>query len=137
MGESQGGLGGDGRLGQLPPEILAAPYALAITARQRAQLCEAMAPAARAATLQEPFSDGVHQRLRALRRRLREEIERTFARELEGHGFEERRELLEALTATATFTHWDSLRRYQGLSRARAEKVLERSLSALLGRPTR
>jgi len=118
----------------LKPVELRAPLAQRVSdfARQRARLCEAMAPAARAAALHEPFSDGVHQRLRQLRRRLREEIERTFLPELERASFEERRELLEALTATATFAHWDSLRRYQGLSRARAEKVLERSVAALL-----
>lgn len=104
-------------------------------ARQRARLCESMAPAARAAQIQEPFSEGLYQRLRVLRRRLREGIERTFARELDGLGFEARRELLEALTASASFSHWDGLRRYQGLSRARAERVLELSLSALLARP--
>lgn len=105
--------------------------------RQRAQLYESMAPAARAAQIQESFSEGLAQRLRALRRRSRQAIERAFARELDSLGFQERRELLEALTAVASWSHWDGLRRYQALSRARAEKVLELSFAALLGSASR
>ena len=103
-------------------------------AHQRARLHESISPAARAAELQEPFSQALAQRLKAMRRRSRRAIERCFAPELDELGFEERRELLEALTAVASWTHWDGLRRYQSLSRARAEKVLQRSLTSLLGR---
>lgn len=113
------------------------PERIRAFAQRRARLCESMAPAARAAQLQEPFSKGLSQRLRLLRRRLREGIERTFARELEGRELEERRELLEALTAAASWSNWDSLRHHQGLSRARAEQVLERSLLALLSYSSR
>jgi TetR/AcrR family transcriptional regulator of autoinduction and epiphytic fitness len=101
--------------------------------RQRARMYESMAPAARAAQIQEPFSVALADRMRALRRRSREATERVFGPELDVLGAEERRELVEALTAIASFTQWDGLRRYQGLSRARAEKVLRRSLAALLG----
>lgn len=106
-------------------------------ARQRARVYESLAPAARAAQLQEPFSEALYQRLRALRQRSRQGIERTFARELRDRSLDERRELLEALTAVASWTHWDGLRRYQGLSRARAERVVARSLAALLAPSTR
>jgi AcrR family transcriptional regulator len=101
-------------------------------ARQRGRLYESIAPAARAAQIQEPFSEALAGRLRALRHLSHQAIERAFARELDQLGSGARRELLEALTAAASWTHWDGLRRYQGLSRPRAQKVLERSLAALL-----
>jgi AcrR family transcriptional regulator len=101
-------------------------------ARQRGRLYESIAPAARAAQIQEAFSEELAGRLRALRRLSRQAIERAFASELDPLGFGARRDLLEALTAAASWTHWDGLRRYQGLSRPRAQKVLERSLAALL-----
>lgn len=104
-------------------------------ARQRGRLYESIGPAARAAQIQEPFSEGLAGRLRALRRLSRESIERAFAGELDQLGSEARRELLEALTAAASWTHWDGLRRYQALSRPRAQQVLQRSLAALLGQP--
>lgn len=101
-------------------------------ARQRGRLHETIAPTARAAQIQEPFSEALAGRLRALRQRSRQTIERAFATELDALGSEARSELLGALAAAASWTYWDALRRDQGMSRQRAQKVVEQSLTALL-----
>ena len=101
-------------------------------AKLRARLYEAISSASRAAHRQEPFSKGLQQRMRAQRRRSRREIERLFADEIDQRSAEERRELIEALCALASWNTWESLRLHEGLSRARAERIMVRSLSALL-----
>lgn len=101
---------------------------------QRARLYEDVAGVARAAHLQEPFSSVIQASLREARGRSRREIERLFRGELEGFGVDDRRELLEALAAVASWYHWETLRNHQRLSRARAQRVVERSLRALLSR---
>jgi hypothetical protein len=75
--------------------------------------------------------------LRAGRGRSRKLIEATFAPELDSLSPEARRDLLEALTVVSSWSSWDGLRRYQGLSRVRAQRVFQRTFAALLGAPGR
>jgi len=120
-----------GRTRPIPVDVPLAER-VQLFARKRARICESMGAVARAAYLQEPFSAGVQMRLRTLRSGLRREVEELFASELGTLPPEDRLEQIEALTAVAGWTHWDSLRSQQGLSRGRASAVLERTLTALL-----
>lgn len=99
--------------------------------RQRAQIYEAIGPATRAATLQEPFSPALGSKLRDMRRKSRAQIADVFAPELEALPRGERSELLEALAGMASWYAWDTLRDRQRLSRARARRVFVRTLTGL------
>jgi AcrR family transcriptional regulator len=99
---------------------------------QRARIYEATTQVRRASLVQEPFSAQAvasRDRLLAL---AREELERTFAIELDRAGGDDRKELLETLDGAASWQLWESLRNHQGLSEARARKVLHRLLRSLL-----
>ncbi len=101
-------------------------------AKHRAKLYESVNHAARAAHRQEPLSKGLQQRMRVQRRRSRREIERVFAKELDQRRPQERREVLESLCAVASWNNWEALRRHEGLTRGRAERILARCVSALI-----
>ncbi|MDJ0851491.1 MAG: TetR/AcrR family transcriptional regulator [Myxococcota bacterium] len=105
---------------------------IGVFAKHRTKLYESITFPSRAAHRQEPLSKVLQQRMRSQRRRSRKEIERVFADELDGRSPDERREILEALCAAASWNTWETLRRHEGLSRARAERIVVRSLSALL-----
>ena len=111
------------------------PLAERITAycHQRARLNEAIAPAARAATLKEPFSPAL-QRYRKLHvERVRDEVRVLFAAEIEDDA-----ELLNAVTAVSMWNTWDTLRTPMELSADEARATLERTVTALLAaRPSR
>jgi TetR/AcrR family transcriptional regulator, regulator of autoinduction and epiphytic fitness len=112
----------------VPPDL---PLAERISAycHQRARLSEAIAPAARAAALKEPFSPAL-QRYRKLHvARVREELRALFAAETEGDP-----ELLTALTAVSMWNTWDTLRTPMELPPDEARAGLERIITALLAR---
>lgn len=100
--------------------------------RQRARVLEQVTPARRAALLQEPTSPAlieIRDRLLSLGR---QEIERTFAPELDALRRDERAELLEALDAAAGWQTWEALRAHQGLTPEKARAVIARIVRALL-----
>lgn len=99
----------------------------------RAQLYERIAPVRRAALLQAPFSAAIDARLTEMRRALRAEALRLFEPELRELAARDRREVTDALCAATSFSNWEHLRRHAGASRARAERAIARTLSALLG----
>lgn len=99
---------------------------------ERTRLLEAASPVARAASLEEPFSEEVKARLQSARQRGSAELAGVFALELAGREPRDREELLAALSAVSDWPLWESLRMHQGLSEARAQQVLARMLAALL-----
>jgi len=105
---------------------------LATFVAQRARILEAIAPVRRAALRMAPFSNEIRARLAHLRARGRSELERVFARELHGQPRGARNEMLTALSAASGFAAWDALRSHEGLSPARAQRVMQRTLRALL-----
>jgi len=100
---------------------------------QRTRLLETISGVRRAAILLEPFSDVVEGKLRLVRAAARAEIGHVFGAELAAHRAAERGELLEALTAAASWPSWDALRRHQELGLDAARGVVRRTLAALLG----
>ncbi len=98
----------------------------------RARQHEAIAPVRRAALLSEPFSGVLHRHLTWARMRDRDETARVFAPELVARAAGDRREVLEAMTAAASWSAWESLRAHQGLSVVQGRRVMRRMLSALL-----
>jgi AcrR family transcriptional regulator len=93
---------------------------------------EAISPVRRSALLSEPFSRVIAGHLSWIRARGRREVERVFAKELQIRSPAARRDLVEALTAAASWSTWEALRAHQGLTRTRARRVMKRMLSALL-----
>jgi AcrR family transcriptional regulator len=99
------------------------------------QFLEAAAPFTRALTAQALVGPASDQALRVSREVLRQQhqqIERLFAEELAQLPPSERREVLEALSATLAPLAWEYLRRSRGNSLARSRAVVRRSLRALL-----
>jgi AcrR family transcriptional regulator len=101
------------------------------TVQQRAKLFEAISPVRRkAATLVARHQD-VAEGFARTNGLLRSWLETTFAEELKAAG-RERRELLGALEAAASWEMWERLRRVQGLTPAAARRVVARTMRALL-----
>ena len=100
--------------------------------RARTRLLETIAPVRRGALLLEPFSTAVASRLARGRAVNRGEVEAVFAPELAARPASSRRELASALSAAASWSTWEHLRRHQGLSRDRARRVVARVLTTLL-----
>ena len=98
---------------------------------QRALLLEAVTPIRRAADVHGPFSSEITARLRDGQAFLRDEVERTFAPELDRAG-PDRDEVLDALDGALTWRPWEGLR--AGLERDQgwAEAVLRRLAAAVL-----
>jgi AcrR family transcriptional regulator len=99
---------------------------------QRRRILEAIAPVRRAALLMEPFSAEIQTRLARARALGRVELQRVFAPELAGRRGAARAEVLAALAAASGFSAWEALRAHQGLSVTRAERVMSRTLRAVL-----
>jgi AcrR family transcriptional regulator len=108
---------------------------LAAFVAQRARVLEAIAPVRRAALLMEPFSTEIGTRLAQARAQGLAELERVFAPELGAWRGAERADVLAALAAASSFPAWEALRSHQGLSVGRAERVMARTLRALLAAP--
>jgi TetR/AcrR family transcriptional regulator of autoinduction and epiphytic fitness len=123
------------RMAQLArPLPLGGPLAERVAAfvAERTRLLEATSPVARAAALEEPFSQEIASRARAAREHARAEVAVLFAPELKRCDPAEREELVAALSAAADWPFWESLRRHQRLSELQAQRVLGRILGALL-----
>ncbi len=101
-------------------------------ARYRAALLEAVTPFRRAAAVHGPFAPEIREAVARGNEFLRCDVESTFSPELSGLPPAERRELLDALAATASWGMWDSLRAEAGDSASQARAVLRRTLHALL-----
>ena len=91
---------------------------------QRAAIFEAVAPVRRAALLQLPESPAIAARLEQADRALRNQISRAFP--------EISNDTLDAVDALTSWDTWNRLRAAQGLSVARAKRVLVRSIRMLI-----
>jgi len=99
---------------------------------QRARVLETVSAIWRASLLHEPTAPGVkliRDRWADLSRR---ELARVFESELEARKGTDRRELLDALALVTQSSAWEQLRTYDGLSAKRAQRVMARSVTALL-----
>ena len=94
---------------------------------QRARLLEQIAPAAKAASLKEPFSPALQGYRLAHVERVRDELRTLFAAELKG-----RPETLTALTAISTWPTWGTWRDAMGMAPEAARMHLELTVTALL-----
>ena len=92
--------------------------------KQRAALFEAGAPVRRAALLQLPDSPAITARLARADRALRNQISAGFP--------EMPSDLLDVVDALASWDTWNRLRSAQGMSVARAKRVLVRSIRTLI-----
>jgi TetR/AcrR family transcriptional regulator of autoinduction and epiphytic fitness len=99
--------------------------------RQRAQMLEILAPAARAAATREPFSPALRRNRANEIARVREEITTLFAPELAVAG-PGRAELRNALVAAVTYASWSVLREQLSLDVVPAAGVMTRTVQALL-----
>ena len=99
---------------------------------QRGRLLEAISPIRRAANVHAPFSPVITQRLRAGHDFFKSEVEQAFKPELDRLTEPERGELLDALSVTLSWGSWETLRTLDGSTQARARRVLEKALAAVL-----
>lgn len=115
----------------LPPD---GPLAdrLAATAARRAQLFEVILPVRGVAERIAEGSSAIAEGLEASRRALRHQLRVAFAPELDELSADERRDVVDALSAAASWHVWHDLRTVQGLSPARAEAALARVVRGLL-----
>jgi AcrR family transcriptional regulator len=120
-------------IGDLPDP--GAPLAERLDAfvEQRSRFHEFVTPVRRAALLTEPFSEVVAGKLAMARAAGAEQVQQVFATEIAGRRGSGRDQLHAALSAIAAWPTWESLRRHQGLSTARAKTVLRMMLAAQLG----
>lgn len=102
---------------------------------QRARILEAISPVRRAALLMEPFSEEIQTRLAQARGSGRTELAWVFAPELRKRPAAARRDILAALATASGFSTWEVLRSHQRLPLARAQRVMARTLRALLTAP--
>jgi TetR/AcrR family transcriptional regulator, regulator of autoinduction and epiphytic fitness len=98
---------------------------------QRARLLEQVAPAAKAASLREPFSPALRHYRRCHIERVRDEITSLFAPELRAAGAGGP-ELLAALTGVSMWPTWGTWRDAMGLDPDAARDALARAVAALL-----
>jgi AcrR family transcriptional regulator len=116
-------------LHQLPDEGPTADRIAALVAH-RTELFETIAPVRRFAVRLAPTSPPIAAELQRLSRFFRDQLARTFRRELDGR--QRPAVLLEALDVTTSWEAWERLRTGQGLSRVDAADTVSLSLSALL-----
>jgi AcrR family transcriptional regulator len=109
---------------------------IAAYCRQRAVILEAIAPLARAADLQRPFSAALQQNLQENLKRIRDDVERLFDAELGGLAPHHRTRMVLSICAAADWANWKLLRDCLGLSADEARAVVENTLAALLDRPS-
>ncbi len=102
--------------------------------RQRAVLLESVAPLARAADLQRPFSPALQENLQENLRRIRAAFEALFAKELAAVEPGDRDRLTLAACAAADWASWELLRDQLGQSVEQTREVLQLTLTALLSR---
>ena len=116
------------------PVPAALPLAARIAAycRQRAAVLEALAPLARAADVQRPFSAALQQNLQENLNRIRDHVERLFDAELANLNPEPRTRMVLSICAAVDWATWKLLRDHMGQSPDQARAVLETTLTALL-----
>ena len=102
---------------------------------QRSRLLEAISPIRRAANVHAPFSQEITQRLQGGHEFFTAEVEQVFAPELDRLSGADRAELLDAVALILSWPTWETLRTLDGSTQARARRVLERALTALLTVP--
>lgn len=102
--------------------------------RQRAQLLEFLAPAARSSQLREPFSDQLRRNRDQQYAMGRKELAALFGAELDAAGTGAG-VLLHALSMATTWPAWSALRDHFGLSIRAARAVMEHAVTALLAAP--
>ncbi|HXD28078.1 MAG TPA: TetR/AcrR family transcriptional regulator [Arthrobacter sp.] len=105
---------------------------LADYARHRAAVLEALAPLARAADVQRPFSPVLQQNLRGNLDRIRAEAERVFAPELDRFAPSARERAVLALTVAADWASWQLLRHYLDRPVEEATAVLQAAVAGIL-----
>ncbi|HEY3006862.1 MAG TPA: TetR/AcrR family transcriptional regulator, partial [Micromonosporaceae bacterium] len=98
---------------------------------QRARLLEQIAPAAKAASLKEPFSPALQHYRRCHVERVRDEIKSLFAPELKAAG-DGGPELLAALAGISMWPAWGTWRDTMGMDPDAARGALTRTVTALL-----
>jgi TetR/AcrR family transcriptional regulator, regulator of autoinduction and epiphytic fitness len=98
---------------------------------QRARLLEQIAPAAKAASLKEPFSPALQHYRRCHVERVRDEIKSLFAPELKAAG-DGGPELLAALAGVSMWPAWSTWRDAMGMDADAARGALTRAVTALL-----
>jgi TetR/AcrR family transcriptional regulator of autoinduction and epiphytic fitness len=108
---------------------------IAAYCQQRAAILEAIAPLARAADLQRPFSVALQQNLQENLERIRDDVERLFDAELGGLDPAHRTRMVLSVCAAADWANWKLLRDCLGQSPDEALAVLENTLAALLAGP--
>lgn len=101
-------------------------------ARHRAAVLEVLAPLARAADVQRPFSPVLQQNLRGNLARIRAEAESAFAPELDRFAPAAREQAVLALTVAADWATWQLLRHYLDRSVAEATSVLRAAVAGIL-----
>jgi TetR/AcrR family transcriptional regulator of autoinduction and epiphytic fitness len=114
------------------PAVLPLAERVAAYSSQRAAILEAVAPLARAADLQRPFSAALQQNLQENLKRIRDDVERLFEAELAGLDPAHRTRLVLSICATADWANWKLLRDSLGQSPDQARAVVENTLAALL-----
>jgi len=102
---------------------------------QRAAVLEALAPLARAADVQRPFSAALQENLRGNLDRIRADVERLFDAELAALDPEHRDRSVLSVCAAADWATWKLLRDHLGQSPEQARAVLEHTLTAVLAGP--
>jgi AcrR family transcriptional regulator len=100
-----------------------------------AYLHESMTPVRRSSRLHEPFSPVIDGALSWWRETLRRGIERVFERELSRWDGDERRDVLEALALSVTWSSWENMRKHSGYPVERARAVMALSFRAVLEQP--
>ena len=105
---------------------------IAAFAHHRSGLLEAVTPFRRAAAVHGPFAPEIRHAIAEGTAFLRSEVEAAFAPELARTPAGERREVLDALTASSSWAMWDALRSEAGDSPDQARAALVRILRSLL-----
>jgi AcrR family transcriptional regulator len=109
---------------------------LAAFARHRGALLEAVTPFRRAAAVHGPFAPEVRRAMARGSAFLRLEVETAFAPEIARVDEIDRREVVDALAAVASWPVWESLRTEAGNSPDQARAVLVRTVRSLLAGAT-
>jgi AcrR family transcriptional regulator len=117
------------------PAALPLGERIAAYCAQRAAVLEALAPLARAADVQRPFSAALQENLRGNLDRIRADVERLFDAELAALDPEHRTRTVLSVCAAADWATWKLLRDHLGQSPEQARAVLEHTLTAVLAGP--
>lgn len=105
---------------------------IAAFVRHRGGLLEAVTPFRRAANVHGPFAPEIADVNRAATDYLRDEVARAFRPELDLVPAADRREVLEALATTLSWSAWDALRSDGGCTVPQATAVMRRIVRAVL-----